>query len=443
MRTPLEIFADREQFACIFDSLVDLRYGVIRRVFQKHREADRPNIFIFVAEACNTGVFVTPSNFRVTAGASQDPRRAITKAVGEAIERYCGAIYWTHDLPLTSYEDATFACVVPSEFARYSPLQLEARAFPFAPFKEDTLIRWVEAKAATTDDRIHLPASMVYVPYTIELNSKEKLVNQPISTGLAAHNTFSDAALNGLMEIVERDAFTTMWQSASSAPHISRQLLGPELLELISALELSDRLVTLLDLTTDTCIPTILAVQTSDNPRVPCLVVAGAASNDANVAILKSLEELALTADYMQTLHEQYPPFVAEGDFANVINQQSHLRFWCNHDHSHYAEFLLSSRRTSERLFSCSYDRGTTALNFSQASEFIERLGYRVWTVDVTTDDIRNVGLKVVRTVVPGFHPLAIGHRARLLDGLRLNTVPFKYYDHHNAGSNPVPHPYP
>jgi ribosomal protein S12 methylthiotransferase accessory factor len=443
MLTSRETLIKYHEFDRVFEDLVDIRYGLIRRIFQKQREAGRPNIFIYVAEACNTGVFTASSNFRITAGASRDPRRAITKAIGEAIERYCGAICWRDDLTLSSARDAPFRCAIPSDFALYAVSQFDDTSFPYVPFSKDTLIRWVEAKDTTRSDEIYLPASMVFVPYEPNRTQGERLINQPISTGLAAHTTFFDAALNGLMEVVERDAFTIVWQSGSAPPQIDRSVLSPELIELLHLLENGDRRINLLDLTVDTCIPTVLAVQTTDNPRVPCLVVAGAASYDARVAILKSLEELALTADYMQTLHETLPPFRSDDSFSNVIDQQSHLRFWCNHEHLRYATFLLNTNRTSERAFNVSWDEQDAQLNFDKAVSRIACLGHRVWTVDLSTEDVREVGLRVVRTVIPGFHPLAIGHRVRSLDGERLGRIPGLYYDHRGGSSNQSPHPYP
>ncbi len=66
--------------------------------------------------------------------------------------------------------------------------------------------------------------------------------------------------------------------------------------------------------------------------------------------------------------------------------------------------------------------------------------------VDLTTEDVRPLGLRVTRAVVPGFHPLVLGHRRRALGGRRLWEVPGKLgYPGRSPeqGDNPLPHPYP
>jgi ribosomal protein S12 methylthiotransferase accessory factor len=59
---------------------------------------------------------------------------------------------------------------------------------------------------------------------------------------------------------------------------------------------------------------------------------------------------------------------------------------------------------------------------------------------------VEDLGLKVVRAVIPGYHPLVMGHRLRALGGKRLWTIPqklgFKGITT-EIGDNPYAHPYP
>ena len=50
--------------------------------------------------------------------------------------------------------------------------------------------------------------------------------------------------------------------------------------------------------------------------------------------------------------------------------------------------------------------------------------GEDVIAVDLTTPDVAEIGLSVVRVVVPGFHPLQMGHGNRCLGGRRLANHP-------------------
>ena len=76
----------------------------------------------------------------------------------------------------------------------------------------------------------------------------------------------------------------------------------------------------------------------------------------------------------------------------------------------------------------------------------VAALGHRILLADLTTEDVRQLGLCVVRVVIPGFHPLFMGHRFRALGGRRLWEVPqrlgYKGITP-ETGDNPAPHPFP
>jgi ribosomal protein S12 methylthiotransferase accessory factor len=82
--------------------------------------------------------------------------------------------------------------------------------------------------------------------------------------------------------------------------------------------------------------------------------------------------------------------------------------------------------------------------------ERVGSTGHRVLAADLTTDDLAGLHLYVTKVIIPGFHPLAIGHRHRVLGGRRLGQAP--PWASHDAGTedetckpaiNEAPHPYP
>src|SRR4029077_20508221 len=101
----------------VSDDLIDPRLGIIERVEETFRDAGAPNFFHFWAKTCDIGAFSRQRNARYTGGAAVDRGNALAKAIGEAVERCCAALFETEDLPLASYSDAAFPCVSPDEFA--------------------------------------------------------------------------------------------------------------------------------------------------------------------------------------------------------------------------------------------------------------------------------------------------------------------------------------
>ena len=430
----------------IVPSLVDERVGIVQQVFEVPREAGAPDFFHFASRACNTRAFTRQENFSTAGGASTDRETALAKAVGEAVERYCAAIYEVEELPLASAADAPFPCVPPEAFALYGAEQLARPGFPWAPFEPDTPVRWTPARDPLTGETRWVPAAMVYIPYLFYQGTGDAPVVQPISTGLACHVSPAAAAVSGLCEVVERDAFTIMWQARLGMPQIRVETLSDRNYDLVARFERTGATITLLWLTLDAGIPTVLAVLRSPSPVAPALAFAAATALDPEEAVRKSLEELAHTRRYSQQITTSLPRLVPEPGHANVVDQMGHLNFWCDHANAPLADFVFAS---SQRLEFDELPRpatGSPAGDLEVLCRRLEGVGHRVLIADVTTPDVRDLGLAVVRAVVPGFHPLFMGFGIRALGGRRLWEVPQKL-GHRGItraeGDNPYPHPYP
>jgi ribosomal protein S12 methylthiotransferase accessory factor len=431
----------------IIEYLIDPRVGIIRQVEESPAEAGAPNFFHFYAIACNTGAFARQQNFANTGGASANRQSALAKAVGEAVERYCAALYEVTELPLTSRENAPFPCVAPDAFARYAPSQYKAPGMIFVPFEDATPVRWVPAIDQLTGEERYVPAAMVYVPYYYYLQTGEVPIVQPISTGLACHCTPAEAALNGLCEVVERDAFMITWQARMSRPQIAVESLSDANYDLVRRFERTGASVTLLDVTLDAGIPTVLSVLRSPSPNSPAFVFASAAALSPEDAVRKCLDELAHTRRYMQQITTTMPrlPVMPPGH-ENVIDQQTHLNFWCDHSNGPLADFIFASRRRVD--FNDIEDRSTgdPARDLDVACRRLRDAGSQVLVADLTTPDVAELGLSVVRAIIPGYHPLMMGFATRALGGRRLWEVPQKLgYQGVSleSGDNPAPHPFP
>src|SRR5438046_497419 len=93
--------------------VVDERFGVVEWISQLPSPAGDPACFHYAAKAADTQAFARNQNFSNTGGASRRRDLAIAKAVGEAVERYCSAVFDVVDLPLCTRADAPFACIEP------------------------------------------------------------------------------------------------------------------------------------------------------------------------------------------------------------------------------------------------------------------------------------------------------------------------------------------
>ena len=428
------------------DLLLDPSLGIINRITEIPVPPGAANFFHYEAWACNTEAFSPQKNFNRSGGASARREIAAAKAAGEAVERYCAALYDREECPLASFESAPFKCVDPASFALHSAGQYQQPGFPWVPFTSSTSIRWTPARDFLNGETVHVPAAFVWLPYRFAQNAGDAPIGQPISTGLACHSTPDMATLTALYEVVERDCVTIFWQAMISPPQIRIATVSAEVLDLVRRFELTGDRVLLFDLTLDNGIWCFLSVLVSEAPERPAFVFAASANLNPEYAAIKALEELAHTLQYSQLLMTNLTPVSRRNDWEDVKGQREHLSFAACHDNRSFFDFVSASQ--ARRSFD-EYDNRSTANareDTIAATRRIELTGHRVLVAEVTSSDIASLGLSVCRVLVPGYHPLFIGHAIRAMGGRRLYEVPQRLG---HAGiapgskGNPAPHPYP
>jgi ribosomal protein S12 methylthiotransferase accessory factor len=429
----------------VLDRIVDPRVGVMNGVWELAPDPSTPRFFHFRGAACNTKGFAPDANFGETGGASTDRWQAMAKAVGEGVERYCSALYDREECTLSTYDDADFACVPPGDFALYGPAQYAKHGFPYVPFERDTWLRWATCLDPLTGETLAVPAVMIWVPYTP--GPEERRITQSISTGLCCHGSHARAALGGICEVLERDAFTITWQRRLSPPRIIAETLSEKNYERLKLLESSGARVDILNLTLDHGVTTVMSLFRSTRTDAPAMVLAAATHPCPEDAIRESLEELAHTRRYSELIKLHVPEMEAVPGFEHVKSQVDHLAFWTDQRRLADLEWLFASERRLEfgelQDLSC----GDVTRDLMAVCARIAGTGHRVLLRDLTTPDIADLGLAVVRAVIPGYHPLQMGHVFRALGGERLWKVPGRLgYDIGEdpaQGDNDLPHPYP
>jgi ribosomal protein S12 methylthiotransferase accessory factor len=167
---------------------------------------------------------------------------------------------------------------------------------------------------------------------------------------------------------------------------------------------------------------------------------------DASVAVVKALEELAHTRRYSQQIKSKLPPVQSANGWEDVVDQMDHLNVAA--DHSSRGRMSLAFDSPKRLAFSeiASFRAASPEEELSEAVKRVTSTGHRVLTADLTSADVYSLGLRVHRVLIPGYHPLFMGHSIRALGGRRLREVPQKLgYSGLTADApdNDAPHPYP
>jgi ribosomal protein S12 methylthiotransferase accessory factor len=203
-----------------------------------------------------------------------------------------------------------------------------------------------------------------------------------------------------------------------------------------------------MDITTDISVPTALTIALGDAPTSPAVAVAAATHPRPEVAVTKCLEELAHTRKFARQVMEYLDPVPVdvEGGHPEVLEQKHHLRFYCPQQAKRFARFAWASPEERAMITGVAGQGDDTERQLAAVVREVEGAGLDVIACDLTTPDVAELGLSVARVVVPGLHPLFMGHRNRALGGRRLYDVPLRLGlepIRPGESDNPYPHPFP
>ncbi|GAV95163.1 hypothetical protein ADENT20671_1944 [Actinomyces denticolens] len=263
-----------------------------------------------------------------------------------------------------------------------------------------------------------------------------------MSTGTAAHSDLREAVLGGLLEVIERDSIALTWLQRLRLPRV---VVDPGALDEATAeyhrVGTSTGLeVRLFDATTDYGVPTLYAVQLSETDPELAQVVAATCDLDPRRALAKIYRELASLRIALRS-HARSPRFeevkgadltVVGGALADADPSMRHV-----------FDFLLEGSRPSHDLEEIGALRHGSD-DLEQVVAGLERAGAEAIVVDLTTDEARQVGMRVIKALIPEAMPLSFSHRARYLATPRLYEAPIAMglSAHDESGINPVQQPF-
>ncbi len=382
-------------------------------------EVRGPNPMLRVWTALHTVPLPAAAEPARVAGKGFTASQAKASCLAEAIERYSSVFRGDEPRIRARCRDLESGAVHPAALLNFSSTQYLARSdwnrthaprhhVP-EPFDENLETDWTPAWSLTHNETRYLPAAYCYLRYPAEPRHRYCRAD---SNGCAAGNVIEEAILQGLLELVERDAAALWWYSRARRPGLARAALADALPAAQYALARAGRPTHLLDITTDLRIPVFVAVSSDSDGRSAKL---GLGSHlDPRLAAARALSEL-----YQAELGphaESEPP-----DRAAPAGGDSYLApsGCCDPLSSH---------------------RAPAGADLAECIQFVvdraAASGLEVLVVNLTRPE---VGFPVVRVVVPGLRhlparfgpgrlydvPPALGWVARPLVESELNPVPF------------------
>jgi len=405
------------------ESLVSPYVGVVRGVQEVLAGPQDVRLATMWCETAHHG-------FQHTGGGSgTTAREARARAIGEAVERYSACFADPDRLVVATARELGPTAVDPARFALFSATQYERPGFPYVPLTPDTELAWIDARSLPDGEPAWLPAQLVHLAPVRD----EPPICRATSSGLACHTSSETAILTALLELLERDAFMITWNARLSWPRL--EWAGNTVIEEFARTRLHPTGVHVhaIDLSAVWEVPCVLGVARSTVPDDAPVGVGAAAAATVERAVAKALDEAVRVRSWAHALRRLGVPAPAE-----IHDFDDHIRFYAEPRNASRTHFLDASpaRRNV---------RDVPTLEHPHIDVLCARLARRsasAYAVDVTSPDVRDAGLTVMRVVAPELCPLDVEHDARLLGCRRLYDEPVRL-GFGKRGVNPDPHPFP
>lgn len=241
------------------------------------------------------------SRLAVVGGKGMTPSQAKASCAGEAIERYSSMFRPDTPRVRRRYEEIRDRAVHPSSLLQFSATQYlnrdasnrahGRRNWVPEPFDEAKEICWTSAWSLSEQELRFLPTAWCYLGYPCQ---EERRYIYSDTNGCASGNVLEEAILQGLLEVIERDATAIWWYNRLSRQAVNLESFEePFFLNFKKKLERRGRELCVLDITSDLGIPVIAAVSWTVGGRGIALGLG--AHLEARVSVARALTELAQT----------------------------------------------------------------------------------------------------------------------------------------------------
>jgi ribosomal protein S12 methylthiotransferase accessory factor len=401
---------------------VDPHVGIVHGVQAIEPRPGAPGFFHYSAQLCNLSACGWEGNLTVLEAGAATPEAAHASVVLEALGCYAAAFYAPHELELYPHGRAPQGSVAPHRFALFSDEQYADEAFPYERFTDATPIRWVPATSLESGGRSHVPAAAALLPYRVNGGAGEASIQPSSPIGLASACSTDEAIRSAICDVIKHDALALCWNGRLAPPHVRVETLSDENYALVERFEAVGR-VTAFNISVDTGVPTFLLCLDCPADEAPAMVFGSGCDPDPERAFRLALEDLALVLGMCQNVspgRDDRP--VAERGLAD--QRLDRLAFWCTHAHRSHAAFLFASSERVEFDEICAPEAVSVRRDPRGLSAALAAAGYEVFIVDLTTSDVRELGVCVVRAVIPGLQPLFGARTEQALGGRRLSELP-------------------
>ncbi|MYX01223.1 MULTISPECIES: TOMM precursor leader peptide-binding protein [unclassified Streptomyces] len=306
------------------------------------------------------------------------------------------------------------------------------------PYTPDLELDWVHGWSLTRDRTTAVPE---HVAYWDPSPGRPRVVYE-CSNGCGLGNSPAEAALYGLFEVAERDAFLMAWYARTPLRRLSVPDDDPEVAHLVDRAALAGYRVTLFDATNDFQVPAVVAVARHRGrpASAPRAFVAAGSHHHPSVAVRSAVAEVVTNVVNAVHRHRAEPELFDRRRLLPMLERPERVRTLADHvavntlpEALPRLDFLDPDGPEADwrELWPGASARPPSTDVTALLEETVARLadlGLEVVVVPLSESSVRDrLGLHTAKVVVPGSLPMTFGHVNRRTLGLeRLLEVPFR-----------------
>jgi len=382
-------------------------------------------------------------------GVSLNFEEAISKTIGEALERY----------PLTIYRRRNFIRASMSNLAKSKKnflnihklagfAEWQKGLFPKRKFDDQSNFFWAAGKEILSDKTALIPAQLVFWNYDVSQEPSEPYLREPNTNGAAGHFTVEEAILSGIYENIQRDAFLIHWLNSIPPQKIDQNTAkDDDLRHLITLLNRYNFEVVLLNTSLDIPIFSCVCILLDKSGVGPQISIGGGCEPNQEKAMMRSVvEALGIyswirTINYSFTLDKEYRPFRDHS-----IGQEKRMIIWRDKAAFTAIESFISGGKQPLQ------ETGLKTVNFNSPIEELNHVknifrdlgnGYEIFVCEAKHEILETLGYHSIKVIIPALVPLYLRENNAPLGSERLKDIPQKLGMKPATDFNPWPHPFP
>ena len=374
-------------------------------------------------------------------GISFFEEEAEISALGEYIERYSSSFQINKGLIFGSYNNlfTKEECFEPRKINYFRDSQYNDKNFKLKRLDNDSNTYWIKCKNYLNENEILLPFFMT----NVENIKGDGLHHINTTTGTATHTTVNKAIESGLLECIERDAFSKFWYFQKDKKHkkYSKELILKTFPndEIVLKLFNTNKIrFVVFDIGNHSFSPTFVVIIYFKKKNKIYQSIGSASRLNQRDALIKACIEAYQGIEYIELVCEENskvinPKEVLDLDFSNITSFRKHYALY-NLFPELRIHVPIFHEAESDDNFSDNF-----ILNYTHHIESIEKNELtnkgldEIYYTNLTTIDIKQLGFEVVKVITP---------KLSLLTG-NFNYPYLGLFDENIELFTKFPHPFP